>query len=69
MAIEVHKELGCGLVEAVYQEALKRVFRSKGIPFEPGKLASDGYFEYSMVNLKTGRAEKIPQHVIEKYSV
>ena len=36
---------------------------------ESGKLASDGYFEYSMVNLKTGRAEKIPQHAIEKYSV
>ena len=36
---------------------------------DSGKLASDGYFEYTMVNLKTGRAEKIPQSVIDKYSV
>lgn len=36
---------------------------------ESGKLASDGYFEYTMVNLKTGRSEKIPTSVIEKYSV
>ena len=36
---------------------------------ESGKLASDGYFEYTMVNLRTGRAEKIPQSVIDRYSV
>lgn len=34
-----------------------------------GRLASAGYFEYVMVNLLTGRAEKIPAHVIEKYSI
>lgn len=36
---------------------------------ESGKLAADGYVEYSMINLSTGRAEKIPQHIIEKYSI
>jgi acyl-CoA thioester hydrolase/thioesterase-3 len=33
------------------------------------KLASDGYCEYSIVSLSSGRAEKIPQIVIEKYSI
>ena len=36
---------------------------------DSGKLASDGYFEYSMVDLKTGRAKAIPQEIIDKYSV
>lgn len=36
---------------------------------ESGKLASDGYFEYTMVNLATGRAEKVPQNIIDRYSV
>ena len=36
---------------------------------ETNKLASDGYFEYSMIRLVTGRAENIPQSIIEKYSI
>jgi len=31
--MEVHNELGCGFLEAVYQEALEIVFEEKKLPF------------------------------------
>jgi YbgC/YbaW family acyl-CoA thioester hydrolase len=34
-----------------------------------GKLASDGWFDYTMINLKTGRAEKIPDWIVAKYTI
>lgn len=37
-AIEVHRELGSGFLEAVYQEAMQVELRGRGIPFEAQKL-------------------------------
>ena len=33
--LEVHKELGCGFLEVLYQEALEREFTTQEIPFRP----------------------------------
>jgi GxxExxY protein len=32
-AYEVYRELGCGFLEAVFQESLEREFAAQGIPF------------------------------------
>jgi len=34
---EVYKEMGCGFLEAVYQECLQKELKSRGIPFEAQK--------------------------------
>jgi GxxExxY protein len=36
-AMAVHRELGCGFLEAVYQEALEREFQALRLPYERHK--------------------------------
>jgi acyl-CoA thioesterase FadM len=34
-----------------------------------GKIAALGYFDYAMIGLQSGKAEPIPEWIIEKYSI
>ena len=42
-AIEVHRHLGPGFLEGVYEDALAVEFRLRGIPIERQKLIAVGY--------------------------
>lgn len=42
-AIEVHRELGPGLLESAYQRALAHELRLRGVPFEEQKLCPVKY--------------------------
>ena len=47
-AIEVHKELGIGFLEAVYQEALEIELRTRQLPFIPQKPLVISYKGYQL---------------------
>ena len=47
-AIEVHRHLGPGFLEGVYEEALAIEFRLRGLPFERQKLITVGYKEVAV---------------------
>ena len=72
--VEFKRPLGLGehfIVRTWVAEILKHGVR---VQFEmlkakTGKLVCDGAFHYTMVNLKTGRAEIIPDWIVAKYSV
>lgn len=72
--IEYKRPLGLGeyfIVRTWVEEMLKDGVK---VQFEirkkkTNKLACDGYFHYTMVNLKTGRAEIIPEGIVAKYSI
>ena len=46
--MNVHNELGCGFLEAVYQEALAIEFRRQNIPFEQKKLLHIYYLGHQL---------------------
>jgi GxxExxY protein len=46
---EVHKEMGCGFLESVYQECLEIEFRLRGIPFRPQPPLSLHYKTHRLV--------------------
>ena len=48
-AMEVHKQLGYGFLESVYQEALAHEFVSSSVPFEKEKILE---IEYKGITLK-----------------
>jgi acyl-CoA thioester hydrolase/thioesterase-3 len=72
--VEYKRPLGLGerfIVRTWVAEILKdgvkvrfEIFKQKN-----SKLVSDGWFHYTMLNLKTGRAEIIPEWIIAKYSI
>jgi YbgC/YbaW family acyl-CoA thioester hydrolase len=72
--IEYKRPLGLGdrfivrcRIEEMLKDGVRLHFEIK--KKENGKVACDGWFDYAMINLKTGRAEAIPDFVKEKYSI
>jgi len=72
--VEFKRPLGLGehfivrtWVEEILKDGVKVQFEI--IKKKACKLACDGYFNYTMVNLKTARAEVIPDWIAAKYSI
>ena len=47
--MEVHRTLGCGFLEPIYQEALAMEFQLKGIPYEREKELGVSYKGMTLV--------------------
>jgi GxxExxY protein len=47
-AMTVHKKLGCGFIEAVYQEALEKEFQYLNIPYEREKIFPINYRNHKL---------------------
>lgn len=72
--VEYKRPLGLGdwfivktWIDEIFKDGVRVHFEI--IKKATGKLSCDGYFNYTMVNLETGRAETIPQFIRDKYSV
>ena len=57
----------CTWVEEMQRTGVKVCFEIRRKA--SGKLCCDGWFDYSMVNLETGRAEAIPDWIAAKYAI
>ncbi len=72
--IEYKRPLGLGdkmIVRTWIKEMLKHgvVVNFEIVRKDNNKLACDGTIQYTMVNLKSGRAEVIPDWIVAKYSI
>ena len=72
--VEYKRALGLGdwmivrtWIDEIVKDGVKVRFQILRRP--TGKLCADGYFDYTMVNLATGRGEKIPDWIREKYTI
>lgn len=81
-AIEVHKQIGCGFTEPIYQEAFEEELRLRGIPFQrektinvtyKGKVLSKNFrpdfvcYEKIIVELKAV-SEFTDEHIAQVYN-
>lgn len=72
--LEYKRALGLGerFVVRTWVDAIRRT--EVAVKFEiarksNSKLCCDGYFDYTMISLKTGRAEIIPDWIAQKYAI
>jgi YbgC/YbaW family acyl-CoA thioester hydrolase len=72
--IDFKRPLTLGEVFTVTTWILSMDEKTSKVQFEiisskTGKLCSEGWFDYALIDIKTGRSTKITEEMIEKYSV
>lgn len=72
--VEYKRPLTLGEIFKVTTWILSMEEKSSKVNFEivslkTGKICSDGWFDYVLIDIKTGRGMKITEEMIEKYSV
>ena len=72
--LEYRRPLGLGdlmvvrtWIEEIFKDGVKVRFEIENK--QTGKLCCSGWFDYTMISFKTGRAETIPAWIVEKYSI
>jgi len=54
-------------IEEIFKDGVKVQFEI--VKKKNKKVACEGWFDYKMIAIRTGRAETIPGWIVEKYSV